>query len=158
VRTVEDAGHVLSGRGCTVVDEAPPLLEDSLPITESYWARVQSTSFKEWRPPWRSRLSGDEIEEWRFRWERFTRSMWHFMQRYDAVLCPVAARPAPRHDEFDRDEYLYTLPYSLTRQPAVVVPFGVSSDGLPIGVQIAARAWQDHVALALGMALEEARD
>jgi amidase len=156
VRTVEAAARALSERGCTVTDEAPPLLEESFPITESYWARVQSMSFEEWRPPWRSRLTGDEIEEWRFRWERFTRSMWAFMQRYDAILSPVAARPAPRHDEWGRDEYLYTVPYSLTRQPAVVVPFGSSSDGLPIGVQIAARAWQDHVALALGKALEEA--
>jgi amidase len=156
-RTVQEAARALSERGCTVVDEAPALLEESFPITESYWARVQSTSFEEWRPPWRSRLSGDEIEEWRFRWERFTRSMWSFMQRYDAVLSPVAARPAPRHDEWGRDEYLYTLPYSLTRQPAVVVAFGRSPEGLPIGVQLAGRAWQDHVPLALGMALEEAR-
>lgn len=157
VRTVEDAARALTGRGCEVVPAMPPLLEESLPITEAYWARVQSRSFEEWRPPWRSRLTADEIEESRFRWERFTRAMWRFMQRYDAVFSPVAARPAPLHDGWDHLEYLYTLPYSLTRQPAAVVPFGRSPEGLPIGVQIAARAWQDHVALALAIALEDAR-
>jgi amidase len=153
---VEDAARALAERGCKVEPATPPLLEESLPITEAYWARVQSTSFEEWRPPWRSRLTADEIEESRFRWERFTRAMWRFMERYDAVLSPVAARPAPHHDDWGRLEYLYTLPYSLTRQPAAVVPYGRSPEELPIGVQIAARAWQDHVALTLAVALEDA--
>jgi amidase len=153
---VEDAARALAERECKVEPATPPLLEESLPVTEAYWARVQSTSFDEWRPPWRSRLTADEIEESRFRWERFTRAMWRFMERYDAILSPVAARPAPPHEGWDRLDYLYTLPYSLTRQPAAVVPSGRSPEGLPIGVQIAARAWQDHVALTLAVALEDA--
>ena len=52
------------------------------------------------------------------------------------------------------EEYLYTLPCSLTGQPVVVLPFGESEDRLPIGVQLIARWWCDHVAIAAGIALE----
>ena len=72
------------------------------------------------------------------------------------LLSPVAARPAPPLEGWGSEQYVYTLPYSLTRQPAAVVPFGRSFEGLPIGVQLAARPWEDHVALAAAIALEDA--
>ena len=124
-----------------------------MPITLGYWSRVQSRSFDEWEPPWPSRLSADDIERHRFEWERFSRSMLQFMASYDIVLSPVSARPAPLHGDFGRDEYLYTVPYSLTGQPVAVVPFGIE-DGLPLGVQVAARSWREHIALAAAVALE----
>jgi hypothetical protein len=37
------------------VEEArPPRLDESLPITREYWARPESLSLSEWRPPWQS--------------------------------------------------------------------------------------------------------
>ncbi|MCC6237973.1 MAG: amidase [Dehalococcoidia bacterium] len=154
-RTVEEAARALADRGCTVVEAAPPRLAESLPITEGYWARVQSLSFEEWRPPRAPTLSAEAIERGRFEWERFSRSMAAFFEGFDAVLSPVAARPAPEHGSWGRDEYRYTLPWSLTGQPAAVVPFGVSPEGLPIGIQLIARRWRDDVAIALATALEE---
>ena len=135
VATVEEAARVLAGQGCLVTPATPPRLEESLPITEAYWARVQSTSFSRWAPPGPSRLTADEIEQSRFEWERFTRSMARFMQDYDAVLSPTASGPAPAHGTWGREQYLYTLPCSLTRQPAAVVPFSTSREGLPIAIQ-----------------------
>lgn len=38
--------------------------------------------------------------------------------------------------------------------PALSIPCGRSSDGLPIGLQIVARPWEENLALALGEALE----
>ncbi len=154
VRSIEEAARALADRGCTVVEAAPPRLEESMPITEGYWARVQSLSFNEWRPPHAPTLSAEAIERGRFEWERFSRSMAAFMEGFDAVLSPVAARPAPEHDAWGRDEFRYTLPWSLTGQPASVIPFGASPEGLPIGVQLIARRWRDDVALALAVALE----
>lgn len=154
-RTVEEAARALAALGCTVVEAAPPRLEESMPITEGYWARVQSLSFNEWRPPHAPTLSAEAIERGRFEWERFSRSMAAFMEGFDAVLSPVAARPAPEHGAWGRDEYLYTLPWSLTGQPAAVIPIGASPEGLPIGVQLVARRWRDDVAIALAVALEE---
>ena len=50
----------------------------------------------------------------------------------------------------------YTLPYSLTGNPCVVLPVGVSKEGLPIGAQIVARHWREDFALAVALALERA--
>ena len=75
-------------------------------------------------------LTAEQIERGRFEWERFSRDMAAFMRDFELVLAPVAPRPAPRHDMWTMEEYLYTLPYSLTGQPVVVLPFGVE-DGLP---------------------------
>jgi amidase len=48
----------------------------------------------------------------------------------------------------------YTLPYSLTGQPCVVVPSGCSRDGLPIGVQIVGRVWREDQAVAAGRTIQ----
>ena len=53
---------------------------------------------------------------------------------------------------------MYTLPDSLTGQPVVVLPFRESEDRLPIGVQLIARRWCDHVAIAAGITLEQSAD
>jgi amidase len=50
----------------------------------------------------------------------------------------------------------YTLPFSLTGWPCVVVRAGTSADGLPIGVQIVARAWREDVALTVARHVETA--
>ena len=157
IATVERAARSLEALGCTVEAVAPPRLDESLPITQTYWKGSQSTSFDEWRPPRPSVLTAEQIERGRFEWERFSRDMAAFMRGYDVVLAPVAPRPAPLHDTWTMEEYLYTLPYSLTGQPVVVLPFGLE-DGLPIGVQVIARKWCDHVAIAAAMALESSTD
>jgi amidase len=46
------------------------------------------------------------------------------------------------------------LPWSLTGYPAAVVPVAVDEAGLPIGVQVVARAWEDHIALAAARVIE----
>ncbi|MDA0351799.1 MAG: amidase [Chloroflexi bacterium] len=157
IDAVATAARALAAAGCSIEEAAPPRLDESLPITRAYWARVQSVSFREWIPNQQGTLDAARIEEARFEWERFTRSLYTFMERYDAILCPAAQRPAPVHDDWTLHEYLYTLPFSLTRQPAAVVPWATSPEGLPIGVQIAGRTWRDDVVIALAVALEDAR-
>jgi Asp-tRNA(Asn)/Glu-tRNA(Gln) amidotransferase A subunit family amidase len=41
--------------------------------------------------------------------------------------------------------------------PAVTIPMTVSSDGLPIGVQLMGRPYEDELLLELAIRLEEAR-
>jgi amidase len=87
-----------------------------------------------------------------------------FVARYDAMLAPTCAGPAPLHgsrpgDDADLENYLpfnYTHAYSVAGLPAAVVPAGAER-GLPVGIQIVAGAFQDHVALAVGRALERER-
>jgi len=156
VATVEAAARALAAVDAHVSQVAPPRLEEALAITEGYWARLQSTSFSEWRPAFPPTRDAEAVDRLLFEWERCSRDLLAFMRDFDVLLSPVAATPAPPLESWGRDQYVYTLPYSLTRQPAAVVPFGRSPVGLPIGVQLAARPWEDHVAVAAAIALENA--
>jgi len=154
VETVEGAARALADRGCAMRRIDPAWLEESLAITRTYWARRTSASLNEWSPVGEPTLDEAAIERSVFEWERFSRRMSATMREVDVLLTPVARRPAPAHGAWDETEYLFTLPYSLTGQPAAVIPFGVSEEGLPIGVQLAARRWRDDQALAAAVSLE----
>jgi amidase len=88
------------------------------------------------------------------RWDAYRALMARFMADLDVIVCPVYPTPAPRHGGTDGDAVSYTTPYSLIGAPCVVVPCGMSPEGLPIAVQVVAGPWQDHVALAAGQHLE----
>ena len=57
-------------------------------------------------------------------------------------------------------EYLKAMSYSqwfnLLGNPAAVVPVGRSPEGLPIGVQIVGRPWEDEAVLAVAAKIEAA--
>jgi Asp-tRNA(Asn)/Glu-tRNA(Gln) amidotransferase A subunit family amidase len=86
------------------------------------------------------------------------------MQRFPILLCPVCAVPAIRHGEREwsvdgqtvryLDAMRYTQWFNLFAVPAAVVPVGRSADGLPIGVQIAGRPFEDEAVLAVAAAVE----
>jgi len=87
------------------------------------------------------------------------------MQEYPILLCPAAAVPAFRHGErswlIDNkpvhylDAWSYTEFFNLLGNPAAVVPVGQSSEGLPIGVQIVGRLWEDEQVLSVAAVLEK---
>jgi len=87
------------------------------------------------------------------------------MQRYPILLCPAAAIPAFRHGERSwqvdgstvnyLDAWSYTEFFNLLGNPAVVVPVGFSSEGLPIGVQIVGQPWEEEQVLSVAAALEK---
>ena len=87
------------------------------------------------------------------------------MREYPIFLCPAAAIPAFRHGERCwqiegktvnyLDAWSYTEWFNLLGNPAAVVPFGRSPEGLPIGVQIAGRPWEEEQVLAVAAVLEK---
>jgi Asp-tRNA(Asn)/Glu-tRNA(Gln) amidotransferase A subunit family amidase len=87
------------------------------------------------------------------------------MREYPVLLCPVASIPAFKHGERSwkidgqtvqyLDAWSYTEWFNLLGVPAAVVPVGRSSEGLPIGVQIITRPWEEELALAIAAAIEE---
>ncbi len=79
-----------------------------------------------------------------------------FMTDYDAILGPVSCGAAPLTSEAEQAQYSEVGAHNLSGFPAVVVRAGTAPGGLPVGVQIAARPWQDHVALALAGVIERA--
>ena len=88
------------------------------------------------------------------------------MRDFPVLLCPVASVSAWKHGErvwmIDgrRVEYLdavrYTQWFNTLGAPAAVVPVGSSPEGLPIGVQIAARPFEDEVALGVAAVVDGA--
>jgi amidase len=90
----------------------------------------------------------------------FRAEMKAFLANYDAVLSPVAARPAVKHGtSVDADVFpgfSYTMTHNLTGWPAAVVRCGESPEGLPINVQVATAPWREDIALRLTVELEKA--
>jgi amidase len=85
------------------------------------------------------------------------------MREYSVLLCPVASVPAFRHGERAWNiegkvvEYLdavrYTQWFNALACPAEVIPVNRSPEGLPIGVQIVARPFEDETALGIAAVL-----
>jgi aspartyl-tRNA(Asn)/glutamyl-tRNA(Gln) amidotransferase subunit A len=86
----------------------------------------------------------------------------------DVLLTPTTAVPAfaaegPPPSEINGHEVHpamstpYTMLANLCWNPAISVPAGFSSDGLPIGLQIVARRHHDEVPLRLARILEQVR-
>jgi amidase len=142
MQAVEGVARALQSAGITVEEARPEALKRSREITERHW-RVAD-------------LTGVEVEQLRTDWDRFRTEMLGFMQHYDLILSPADALPAPRHGQEHPLMFNYTLPYSLTGWPCVVVRASISPDGLPIGVQLVARPWREDVALAVGRLIEQA--
>jgi aspartyl-tRNA(Asn)/glutamyl-tRNA(Gln) amidotransferase subunit A len=51
---------------------------------------------------------------------------------------------------------VFTVPSSLAGLPGISVPGGLSDEGLPLGLQIIGRAWDEETVLAVAAALEKA--
>jgi Asp-tRNA(Asn)/Glu-tRNA(Gln) amidotransferase A subunit family amidase len=86
------------------------------------------------------------------------------MASHRVLLCPVASIPAFRHGERSwtvegtEVEYLDAMTYThwcnILGYPAVVVPAGTSAEGLPIGVQVVGRPYEEEVLLAVAAQIE----
>jgi amidase len=140
---------------CTSVEEVlPPRIEEAYAITRQYWQRPESESADAWVADGAATLTSAQVEQHLFHWDRFRRALLGFMAHYDVILTPAAERPATPHGT-DGGGIPYTLPYSLTGWPAVVVRTGTAPDGLPIAVQVVSRPWRDDVALAVAHAIEQ---
>lgn len=92
-----------------------------------------------------------------------------FMEKWDAWICPVSISPAFPHTSFGKPiavdrvkfPYLlaaggYTMPLNVTGSPVVVIPIGQNKDGLPIGIQIVGKRWQDMKILSVAKEIDRA--
>ncbi len=82
----------------------------------------------------------------------------------DVILTPTAPSAAfALGDKMDDPIAMYlndvfTVPASLAGLPAVSIPAGLSSDGLPLGLQIIGRAFDEETVLRAAQVLEHAAD
>ena len=96
--------------------------------------------------------------------ELLRQDLQRFFTDYDVLLCPVGPGPAQAHDSVEleingqrvpgRKALGCTVPFDLTGSPAMSVPFGWADNGLPIGVQIVGRHFDESTVLRVGYALE----
>lgn len=82
-------------------------------------------------------------------------------EKYDALLCPVAPRPAFKIGENTSDplqmylEDVMTVPPSLAGLPGLSIPVGKSKAGLPIGAQLVGPRQSDQVLLHIASEVEK---
>ncbi|MGZ3640737.1 MAG: amidase [Candidatus Limnocylindrales bacterium] len=145
----------LANVAASVEPVLPPRIGEAEGITEDYWRRPESADPEDWQPDAATRLTSEAVERHLFEWDRFRRALAGFMEQVDVIVTPAAELPAQPHGT-DAGGIAYTLAYSLTGYPAVVVRVGTSAEGLPVGVQVVARPWRDDVALATAAFLEGA--
>ena len=74
------------------------------------------------------------------------------------ILFPTYSRPAPKHNQpfFLINHWVYSAIWNILQLPVTQVPLGLNSDGLPLGFQVISRPGNDHVTIAVALALEKA--
>jgi aspartyl-tRNA(Asn)/glutamyl-tRNA(Gln) amidotransferase subunit A len=96
------------------------------------------------------------MHEWR-------QAMRTVLEKTDVVLTPTAATAAPRTADSETVSTTARLtrlthPFSVAGMPAVSTPCGMTTSGLPIGVQLAGAPWADAVVLRAAIAFQAASD
>lgn len=136
---VRASAKALADAGCNMTEERLPSLAEAWQVTLGYWGTKH--------------INHDRLYR---RWDAFRSLVLRFMSRYDLVLSPVAPDVAPLYKAklVGDHNFSYTVPYSLSGNPCVVVRAGTSPENMPIGVQVVARNWQDNVALRAARAIE----
>jgi amidase len=95
-----------------------------------------------------------------------------FFDRYDIWLSPTTARVSEPHGRYSLGRtdvgmdniftelfaapFQFTVPHNIMGTPAISLPLGMTSNQLPIGVQLGARPAQEHLLLQLATILEDA--
>jgi Asp-tRNA(Asn)/Glu-tRNA(Gln) amidotransferase A subunit family amidase len=110
-------------------------------------------------------LTGDEVLAAWAATDTIRTALLKEMSNFPILLTPVCAIPAFPHGERQwtveggelsyLDAMRYTQWFNLLGAPAAVVPVSRSPEGLPIGVQIAGRPYEDERVLAVANALEQ---
>ncbi|WP_348268838.1 amidase [Edaphobacter paludis] len=180
-QAIQDAVRCLRSQGFRVVPFRPRALEQARKLWWNYFVRCGamllnpifggkesrlSPTFQEFLtiarqdPP----LTGDELLTIWAECDTLRAILLKEMREFPILLMPVCSVPAFRHGEREwnidgqqvayLDAMRYTQWFNLLGAPAAVVPVGRSSEGLPIGIQIAGRPYQDEAVLGIAAAID----
>lgn len=135
---VERAAALLESAGHERVPWHAEWLVPARDITERYWTR--------------SALSGAEVEQQLVDWDRYRSRYLRAAADIPLLLTPTTREVAPTARDIVGDDFVFTLPASLTGSPALTVPVD-SGGSLPAAVQLVGRPWQDRMILGMGQVL-----
>jgi len=84
-----------------------------------------------------------------------------FFDEFDILLLPTTPIPAPLIEgtgpiQAARQLTRFTSPFNLTGLPALSIPCGYTKIGLPVGLQIISKHWDEAMILQAGYAFEQA--
>ena len=162
------------------VEEGDPGFDDPLPITTGLWFTGAWTLWNTLTPAQQevtdpdfaaearlgSEMSNLEVQRLNLQRGALGSSMRQLMQRYDLVVTPSVAVPAFKakpagHSPMSPESMLgwtpFSYPFNLTQQPACTIPCGLTSDGLPIGMQLVGPMFGDALVLRAARAYEQTR-
>jgi aspartyl-tRNA(Asn)/glutamyl-tRNA(Gln) amidotransferase subunit A len=119
---------------------------------------------REWMEPAES-FTGAEVFDGFSQMDAMSRAVRDTMADFDFLLTPVAPvaafaadQPSPRSDPDRAMEHIgFTVPFNMSGHPAISVPWTMSSDGRPIGIQLVGRRFMDLDVLRLAAVAEALR-
>jgi aspartyl-tRNA(Asn)/glutamyl-tRNA(Gln) amidotransferase subunit A len=173
VRAVNEAAMVLKDLGAVMERVDLSWLRD-LALANSRMVQADAAAFHHERlaqhPDWfgedvRQRLqagaslsSRDYVLARRLQQEG-KRRMEMIFEKYDLLLLPTTPVPAPPIEGTAAVEAAsrmtqFTGPFNLTGLPAMSIPCGFTTEGLPIGMQFVSRAWDEKRLLRAGYAYQ----
>ena len=178
---VRTAAEALRGAGFEVEPFRPQGLEEARQLWKTFFVKIAGTliapmfrgkeqeqspilkQFLQWSAA-EPELSAESLLDAWIRRDAARAAFLEQTRKYPILLCPAAAIPAFRHSERTwqiegksvqyLDAWSYTEWFNLLGNPAAVVPVSHSAEGLPIGVQIVGRPWEEEQVLAVAAALE----
>lgn len=173
------AAALFSGEGAIVAPVAPFLTREMLDGLDDFWrqrafveiAGLPAASRDRVLPyilAWAERgrsLSGDRVYRGMSQMLAIREAALKASAPFDFVLSPVSPVPAfaaelasPLHDpERPFEHIVFTVAANMSDQPSISIHAGMTGDGLPIGLQITGRRFDDAGVLALARAWEKLR-
>ncbi len=159
------------------VEQVDPGFEDPLEITTGLWFLGAHTVWSSLSPEQQAVTDPDfraeaepgappraaQVQPLHQRRGVLGSHMRQFMQRYDLLVTPSVAVPAfearpAGTQKMDPQAMLgwtpFSYPFNLTQQPAITVPCGLTSKGLPMGLQIVGPMFGDALVLRAARAYE----
>jgi aspartyl-tRNA(Asn)/glutamyl-tRNA(Gln) amidotransferase subunit A len=84
------------------------------------------------------------------------------MDTVDVLVTPTIFEPAAKVAEMDMTKRLsqpsFTGPFNLTGYPALAIPSGFSSEGLPLSTQIVGAPFTEALVMKVGYAYQQTTD
>jgi aspartyl-tRNA(Asn)/glutamyl-tRNA(Gln) amidotransferase subunit A len=152
----------LGASGAIAASEAIPDLMDMIGDREADLGVSMKRRMDAPRPTHEQHVQGIAIRE------ALRAGFMEYFSGFDLLLCPATAVPAPPHDSVElpvddkmapgRTALMCTAVFDLTGAPAISLPFGWSTEGLPIGVQLVGRHFDEATVVHAASALAAAGD